>query len=45
MLIPRQATPALTVPTLNHGTFDLSADGADHFTLLVFSVVFTAQFA
>ena len=36
MLIPRQATPALTVPTLNHGTFDLSADGADHFTLLVF---------
>jgi peroxiredoxin len=36
MLIPRQATPALMVPTLQHGTFDLSADGAEHFTLIVF---------
>jgi peroxiredoxin len=36
MLIPRQATPALMVPTLQHGTFDLSADGAEHYTLIVF---------
>lgn len=45
MLIPRQATPARIVPTLHHGTFNLAADGADHFTLVVFTVVFTAQFA
>ena len=36
MLIPRQATPALSVPTLNHGAFDLATDAADHFTLMVF---------
>lgn len=36
MLMPRQATPALVVSTLQHGTFDLATDGADHFTLVVF---------
>lgn len=36
MLMPRQATPALEVATLQHGTFDLATDGADHFTLVVF---------
>jgi peroxiredoxin len=36
LLIPRQATPALIVPTLQHCTFDLATDGADHFTLVVF---------
>ena len=36
MLIPRQATPTLSVPTLLHGTFDLATDAADHFTLVVF---------
>ena len=36
MLIPRQISPALSVPTLNHGTFDLATDAADHFTLIIF---------
>lgn len=36
MLMPRQATPALVVSTLQHGTFDLAADGAEHFNLVVF---------
>lgn len=36
MLIPRQTTPALNVPTLNHGTFELATDAAEHFTLMVF---------
>lgn len=35
-LMPRQAVPALQVPTLDHGLFDLSADAPEHFTLLVF---------
>jgi len=36
MLIPRQETPALKVETLNHGAFDLAADDAERFTLVVF---------
>jgi len=36
MLMPRQAVPALLVPTLAHGAFALSADGPQNFSLLVF---------
>ena len=36
MLMPRQPTPALNVPTLAHGHFDLATDSAEHFSLLVF---------
>ena len=36
MLIPRQDVPNLTLPTVNHGTFDLKNNGADVFTLVVF---------
>ncbi|WP_422377008.1 peroxiredoxin-like family protein [Roseibium sp.] len=36
MLVPRQSVPALTVETLENGTFDLSGDGADFATLVVF---------
>jgi len=36
MLLPRQPTPALNLPTLDHGVFDLAADAAEHFSLLVF---------
>ena len=36
MLIPRQPTPALAVPTLSHGAFDLQADKPQAFTLVVF---------
>jgi peroxiredoxin len=35
-LIPRQAVPSLQVPTLDHGSFSLAADAAEHFTLVVF---------
>jgi peroxiredoxin len=35
MLMPRQAVPALRVPTLAHGDFDLARDAASHFTLVV----------
>jgi peroxiredoxin len=35
-LMPRQAVPALQVPTLDHGPYELSADAAPNFTLLVF---------
>jgi peroxiredoxin len=35
-LMPRQAVPPLQLPTLDHGTFDLQADAAPNFTLLVF---------
>jgi len=34
--MPRQAVPALSVPTLNHGPFALSEDAASNFTLVVF---------
>ncbi len=36
MLIPRQKTPDLSVPTLNHGTFDLSTDGSERGTVICF---------
>ena len=36
MLMPRQAVPALHVPTLAQGPFTLADDAATHFTLLVF---------
>jgi peroxiredoxin len=36
MLIPRQPVPALRVPTLTHGSFDLAADAAPRFTMVVF---------
>lgn len=36
MLMPRQTVPPLSVPTLAHGDFDLAADAADAFTLVVF---------
>ncbi len=35
-LMPRQAVPALRLPTLDHGAFDLAADAAPNFTLVVF---------
>ena len=35
-LLPRQPVPALRLPTLDHGLFDLAADAAPNFTLLVF---------
>ena len=36
MLIPRQKTPALTLPTLDHGSFDLSQEQAERGTLICF---------
>lgn len=36
MLMPRQAVPALQVPTLAHGDFSLVADSPVNFSLLVF---------
>ncbi|MGD9835821.1 MAG: peroxiredoxin-like family protein [Piscinibacter sp.] len=36
MLLPRQPVPSLRVPTLAHGDFDLAADAATHFTMVVF---------
>jgi peroxiredoxin len=36
MLMPRQPVPALRVPTLDHGAFDLAADAPRNFSLLVF---------
>lgn len=36
MLMPRQAVPALKVPTLAHGAFELSADAPQNFSLVVF---------
>jgi peroxiredoxin len=36
VLMPRQVVPALQVPTLDHGPFDLGTDAATRFTLLVF---------
>jgi peroxiredoxin len=36
MLMPRQPVPALQVPTLAHGEFNLASDAATHFTLVVF---------
>lgn len=36
MLMPRQAVPPLSVPTLTHGDFTLAADAPQRFTMLVF---------
>lgn len=36
MLMPRLSVPTLHVPTLSHGEFDLAADAAPNFTLVVF---------
>lgn len=36
MLMPRSPVPSLHVPTLAHGDFDLAADAAPNFTLVVF---------
>lgn len=36
MLMPRQPAPELRVPTLAHGDFDLAADAAPRFTMVVF---------
>jgi peroxiredoxin len=36
MLMPRQAVPALEVPTVQHGSFKLAADAPDKFSLVVF---------
>ena len=36
MLIPRQKTPELRVPTLDHGDFDLANDGAERGTVICF---------
>lgn len=36
MLLPRQTVPMLRVPTLTHGEFELAADAAPKFTLVVF---------
>ena len=36
MLMPRQKTPELAVPTLDHGAFDLSTDGSERGTVICF---------
>jgi peroxiredoxin len=36
MLMPRQAVPALQVPTVAHGHYTLAADAPEKFSLLVF---------
>ncbi|WP_415919848.1 peroxiredoxin-like family protein [Tateyamaria sp. SN6-1] len=36
MLIPRQKTPNLTLPTLDHGTFDLSQETSERGTVICF---------
>lgn len=36
MLIPRQKTPDLALPTLDHGLFDLSKDGSEKGTVVCF---------
>lgn len=36
MPMPRQPVPALQVPTLAHGSFDLSAEAPAHFTMISF---------
>lgn len=36
MLIPRQKTPDLAVPTLDHGAFDLGSDGSERGTVICF---------
>jgi peroxiredoxin len=36
VLIPRQTVPALSVPTLDHGHYDLQAETPQNFSLVVF---------
>lgn len=36
MLMPRQKTPGLTVPTLDHGTFDLASEASERGTVVCF---------
>ena len=36
MLMPRQPVPALRVPTVAHGNFDLAEDAPQAFSLVVF---------
>lgn len=36
MLMPRQKTPSLVVPTLDHGTFDLSSQTSERGTVICF---------
>ncbi|WP_372574149.1 peroxiredoxin-like family protein [Ruegeria jejuensis] len=36
MLMPRQKTPDLSVPTLDHGQFDLATDGSEKGTVICF---------
>ena len=36
MLMPRQKTPELTIETLDHGTFDLSAEKTERGTIICF---------
>jgi len=36
MLIPRQKVPTLTLPTLDHGEFDLYTDGSERGTVVTF---------
>ena len=36
MLMPRQKTPDLSLPTLDHGQFDLSTDGSERGTVICF---------
>lgn len=36
MLIPREKTPELTLPTLDHGPFDLSAETSERGTVICF---------
>lgn len=36
MLLPRQKTPNLSLPTLDHGAFDLTTDGGERGTVICF---------
>lgn len=36
MLLPRQKTPGLTLPTLDHGSFDLAAESSERGTIICF---------
>ncbi len=36
MLMPRQKTPDLSLPTLDHGSFDLASDGSERGTVVCF---------
>jgi len=36
MLIPRQKTPNLTIPTVDHGAFDLATEGSERGTVICY---------